>query len=214
MINNIPVSLLSRIGMYEVDIDGAKVKVSLVDNSDVVVAKLQELKSSLQILKTRVVGVDIKFVKCDFGGSFTAKLLVLCVGTRCLIIQLQTSEVFPETLVQFLSDETICFLGIEMSNIVRELGRRCFYHSVQGRINVKCNTGVEVGYLAAKILKKANIEKNGLAELAGEAGMDIMEPKGKCPDWNAIVFSDEEIKYAMHNAYTSYVIGNKLFSMV
>jgi hypothetical protein len=36
--------------------------------------------------------------------------------------------------------------------------------------------GVEVGYLAAKILKKANIEKKGLAELAGEVGMDIKEP--------------------------------------
>uniref|UniRef100_A0A2N9H610 Uncharacterized protein n=1 Tax=Fagus sylvatica TaxID=28930 RepID=A0A2N9H610_FAGSY len=81
-------------------------------------------------------------------------------------------------------------------------------------MSVKCKTGIEVGYLAAKILKKANIEKKGLAELAGEVEMDIKEPTDKCPDWNAIVFSNEEIKYAMHNAYTSYVIGNKLLGML
>ena len=97
-INQIPVSILSKIGTYEVDIHGAKVKVSLVDNSNVVVAKLQELKSSLQTLKSRVVGVNIKYGKASYESSSTAKILVLCVGTHCLIIQLQNFS-FPETLV-------------------------------------------------------------------------------------------------------------------
>jgi hypothetical protein len=106
-----------------------------------------------------------------------------------------------------------------MSKIVGELNRRYFHDrtintSFPKNIYVECKTGVEVGYLAAKILKKANIEKKGLAELAGEVGMDIKEPIGECPDWNVIVFSDEEIKYAMHNSYTYYVIGNKLFGMI
>jgi hypothetical protein len=63
MLNNIPVSFLSRIGTYEVDIHGAKVKVSVVDNSTVIDAKIEEFKSSLQTLQRRVVGVDIKFGK-------------------------------------------------------------------------------------------------------------------------------------------------------
>ena len=92
-INQIPVSILSKIGTYEVDIHGAKVKVSLVDNSIVVITKLQESNSSLKTLKSRVVGLDIKF-----GSSNKAKILVLCVGTHCLIIQLQHFS-FPETLV-------------------------------------------------------------------------------------------------------------------
>ncbi|KAK7847301.1 hypothetical protein CFP56_006746 [Quercus suber] len=89
---------------------------------------------------------------------------------------------------------------------------RKYTFRVQQRLSV--NTGVEVGFLAAKILKKPNVENYGLAELAGEVGMDIKEPIGECPDWNAKVFSDEEVKYAVHNAYTSYVIGNKLFGML
>jgi hypothetical protein len=63
-------------------------------------------------------------------------------------------------------------------------------------------------------MRKPDIEKKGLAELAREVGLDIKQPIGKRPDWKAEVFSDEEIKYAMHNAYTSYVIGNKLYGMV
>ena len=138
------------------------------------------------------------------------------------MIQLPDSEYISHTLGRFLSDETVCFLGTGMSNIVSELGsfsfctkrkkRRSFIFTEYQRVSV--NTGVEVGFLAAKILKKPNVENYGLAELAGEVGMDIKEPIGECPDWNAKVFSHEEVKYAVHNAYTSYVIGNKLLDML
>jgi hypothetical protein len=63
-------------------------------------------------------------------------------------------------------------------------------------------------------VKKPNIEKCGLVEFASEVGMDIKEPIIECPDWNSIGFSQEHIKYAVHNAYTSYVIGNKLSNML
>ena len=217
MINSIPVSLLSKMGNYEIEIHGAKVEVSVVENPAVdVAAKIEELRSSLRTLQNRVVGLDIKFVETKRSSSID-KFLLLCVGTRCLIIQVLHLEYFPETLREFLSDETICFLGTGMSNIVQELDSRQSHVYLSNRYetrSVKCKTGVEVGFLAAKILKKPNIEKYGFAELAGEIGMDIKLPIGECPDWNAKVFSHEEIKYAIHNAYTSYVIGNKLLGML
>nr|POF00845.1 hypothetical protein CFP56_73040 [Quercus suber] len=146
------------------------------------------------------------------------------------MIQLPDSENISDTLGQFLSNETICFLGTGMSNIVSELGSFYFYphgrnHRVGTVLNgnlvftevtesVNLKTGVEVGFLAAKILKKPNVENYGLAELADEVGMDMEEPISECPDWNAKVFSDEDVKYAVHNAYTSCVIGNKLYDML
>ena len=147
------------------------------------------------------------------------------------MIQLPDSETISDTLGQFLSDETICFLGTGMSNKASELGSYYFYpygqkyapvmissngntYRVDPRESVNLKTGVEVGFLAAKIMKKPNVENHGLAELAGEVGMDIKEPIVECPDWNAKVFSNEEVKYAVHNAYTSYVIGNKLLDML
>ncbi|XP_065617945.1 uncharacterized protein LOC112010999 [Quercus suber] len=220
-INLIPLSLLSKMGMYDIEIHGANVKVSIVDNFALVDAKINQLKSSLETSQERVVGLDIKFAERtetyddvidsiqDF--SLHGKILLLCVGTDCLMIQLPVSMGVTDTLRQFLSDDTICFLGTEMSEKVAELENLYFYDYAH---RVDCKTGVEVGYLAAKILKKGNIDKYGLSKLAGEVGMDIKEPIGACPNWNAVAFSDEEVKYAVHNAYTSYVIGKRLLDML
>ncbi|KAM3704614.1 hypothetical protein ACB098_03G018200 [Castanea mollissima] len=217
MINLIPLSFLSKMGTYDIEIHDANVKVSIIDNSALVDAKINELKSSLQTSQRHVVGLDIKFAeRTDIGddGFFSAeyylpvgRILLLCVGTDCLMIQLPDSMEVTDTLGQFLSDETICYLGTQMRVKVAELGRLHFSKHTQ---RVDCKTGVEVGFLAAKILKKGNVDEYGLSKLAGEVGMDIEEPIGAYPDWNAVAFSDEEVKYAVHNAYTSYVIGNKL----
>ncbi|KAM4108079.1 hypothetical protein ACB094_03G017900 [Castanea mollissima] len=232
MMNLIPLSFLSKMGIYDIEIGGANVKVSIVDNPALVGAKMDELRSSLQTSERQVVGLDVKFVKTDMPLINKGKFLLLCVGSHCLMIQLPDSEtIISDTLGQFLSDETICFLGIGMSKIVSKLGDLYYYPqhgqnltgiisnrpiivSASGEQSVNFKTGVEVGFLAAKILKKPNVENHGLAELAGEVGMDIKEPIGECPDWNAKVFSNEEVKHAVHNAYTSYVIGNKLFDML
>ena len=216
MINHLPTSLLSKMGNYEIKIDGEKVKVSLVDDPAIVGAKIDELKSLLQTQQNPIVGLDFKVVKTK-ENSYKGKILVLCVGTCCLIIQLHCLTFFPRTIAQFLSDETICYLGTGMSEIIQELYHHKYYYlylSGTGEIPVNCKTGVEIGYLAAKVLKKANIEKCNLVSLAEEVGMDIKQPISRCPDWSAIVFSDEEIKYAVYNAYTSYVIGNKLLGML
>ena len=208
MINLIPLSFLSKMGMYDIEIHGANVKVSVVDNHALVDAKINELKSSLQTSQRPVVGLDIKFaLRNDIGDEeiFQAedylpvgKILLLCVGTDCLMIQLPaTSMEVTDNFRQFLSDESICFLGTGMSVKVTELG--CLYLNECGEDEamprVSCKTGVEVGYLAAKILKKPNVEQYGLAELVGEVGMDIKEPDSECPDWNAKVFSHEDVKY-------------------
>jgi hypothetical protein len=89
-----------------------------------------------------------------------------------------------------------------------------FVLHIFGRHELICNTVVELGYFAAKILKKPNIKKYGLAMLASEVGMDIKEPIHECPNWTVEVFSQEQIKYAVHNAYTCYVIGKKLLDML
>ncbi|XP_030957284.1 uncharacterized protein LOC115979398 [Quercus lobata] len=220
MMNLIPLSFLSKMGIYDIEIHGANVKVSIVENPALVGAKMDELRSSLQTSERLVVGLDVKFVKTFENLKDIGKFLVLCVGSHCLMIQIPDPERISETLGHFLSDETICFLGTGMSKIVSELGSLSYLSLVAGSIGaftcrpVNFKTGVEVGFLAAKILKKPNVENHGLAELAGEVGMDIKEPIGECPDWDAKVFSNEEVKYAVHNAYTSYVIGNKLFDML
>ena len=55
-----------------------------------------------------------------------------------------------------------------MSNIVQALQSD----------DIQCGTGIDVGYLFARILRKPNIEGNGLKDLADEVGMHIEEPIG------------------------------------
>ncbi|KAK7832936.1 hypothetical protein CFP56_026083 [Quercus suber] len=50
-------------GMYDIEIHGANVKVSIVDNLALVDAKINQLKSSLETSQERVVGLDIKFAE-------------------------------------------------------------------------------------------------------------------------------------------------------
>ena len=190
--------MLSNMGMYDIKIQGTMVKVSVVDNSSVVDAKIDELKSLLQTLQKRVVGFDVKILK-----NRIANLMLLCVGTRCLIIQLCHLDRIPESLKQFLADQTTCFLGTGMAKINRVL---------IDEKNIDCWSCFEVGHFAFRILKKEFLESYGLPKLAGLVGMDIKELIIEHPDWiwNSRILSEEQIKYAMHNAYTSYVIGNKL----
>jgi|UniRef100_A0A2N9G2R7 hypothetical protein len=205
MSNSIPLSFLSKIGICEaIEIHGKMVQVSVVLNSAVLVAKINELKSSLVNSEKRVVGIDFKFIQPN--GSTTGTMLLLCDEKCCLIIPLVHLNCVPKTLKQFLADETICFLGTGMNDIVRVLLEA---------YDMQCGTGIDVGFLAADILKKPDIENSGLAELAGEVGEDhIKDPIfGQFPDWNARVFSKEQMKYAMHNAYTSYVLGKKLLDI-
>ena len=84
----------------------------MADNSALVVAMINDLKYSSR--ERRVVGLDYK-------NTPTVKVLILCIGADCLIIKLICLDSVPKTLKQFLADETYCFLGKGMSNIVQAL---------------------------------------------------------------------------------------------
>ncbi|RXI01739.1 hypothetical protein DVH24_015088, partial [Malus domestica] len=61
----------------------------------------------------------------------------------------------------------------------------------------KFNTGADLGDLAAKVLILRSV-----------GGICLV------PDWNATAFSEEQIKYAIHDVYASYLIGKKLLGML
>lgn len=63
MIKHLPMSHLSKMGNYEIKIHGEKVKVSLVNDTAIVGAKIDELKSLLQTQQNPIIGLDFKFVK-------------------------------------------------------------------------------------------------------------------------------------------------------
>ena len=72
-------SLLSKMGNYEIKIDGEKVKVSLVDDPAIVGAKIDELKSLLQTQQNPIVGLDFKVVKTK-ENSYKGKIWYCVLG--------------------------------------------------------------------------------------------------------------------------------------
>ncbi|OMO54316.1 hypothetical protein CCACVL1_27892 [Corchorus capsularis] len=150
-------------GTNEIEIAAVKVKVTVIDSPNLVVSYISELES-LIYRGRRLVGVDI--IKTNPGYFGLNCLLLLCVGTRCLVLQLQNLGCIPISVGELLADATICFV-------------------------------VEIGHLAARILKNRSLEKCDLAELGDKVEMKFsMEFQGPVfPDWNALVFSMDEVKY-------------------
>lgn len=189
-------------GKYEVEIQGFKLKVTHVDHAALIDNNISVLKTLLQ--KRRVAGIDVKF---NHRCTKKAEMLILCVGNRCLVIQLCHLGSIPESLKKFMSDETICFVGTEMSSKVASIGKH----------NLRCKTGVELGHLAARILKKPHVSEFGIAKLGREAGLNSVSAgfRGSPPSsWSSRAFSNEQIMFAINEAYTCYVVGNKLLGMV
>ncbi|KAL4636604.1 hypothetical protein ACB092_03G020900 [Castanea dentata] len=190
--------------LYEIEIQGVYVKASVVDHAVLVDAHIDELRSSFEKpLVAPIVAFDIK-CKPNCNGAI---LLILCIGTRCLIVQLYYLDSFPESIKKFLSDLNVCFVGIGVKDKVKKI--------LQWPQMFGCKTGVELGHLAARVLKKPNLDGCVLVELASEVGVYYEEPKGVTfSDWGARVFSHEQVKYAIHDAYASYLIGNHLLSLL
>ncbi|XP_075658586.1 uncharacterized protein LOC142628357 [Castanea sativa] len=145
MINNqLPVALQSKLGRnYEIVIDGEKVKVSVVNNYRVLSWKIDEIKSLLQTSRSRVVGLDVKSVQDLDKKSFVVQMLVLSVGTRCLIIQFRHTKYAPDTLIKFLADDTICFVSTGIEDEVNFV--------LHNRHNLECRTGIKVGHFASTL---------------------------------------------------------------
>lgn len=101
-----------------------------------------------------------------------------------------------------------------MNRKVESIGRSC---------NLRRKTGVELGDLAAKVLKQPHIRSYGLAKLGREVGVHSVgsglltygyAPGSCCGNANASAgaFSNDQIKYMIHEAYAYYVVGNQLLS--
>ncbi|KAK0600416.1 hypothetical protein LWI29_014699 [Acer saccharum] len=191
------------------EIQGAKVKASLIDNV------------AIGMCNGYIYEVEIQGAKVDIDQfkNRNFELLVLCGWNRCLIIQLYNFGTFPKCLHKFLADETICFVGNDLYDKVGSSHYlRKFRFATDKNFSLSFENIVKVGDLAAKILKNPKLSKCRLAELAGEVEVNPVAAKasnGTSPtDWKTIVFTDEEIKCIILDAYTCCDIGNKMLRMV
>ncbi|KAL3515929.1 hypothetical protein ACH5RR_022831 [Cinchona calisaya] len=225
---NIPLQLKLKMGIYNIQINGVSIKVRVVDDESLVESGVDELNSKLRMNLPIVgksprcevsstdhllVGIDFKFQK----QSTRPSLLLIYAKDFCLIVQLGRMSTFPETLATFLRNKSKCFVGFKIGSKFSSLINHSFFHLGKSVCSTVRN-GVEICELAAMVLKKPALQKcGGLLELAREIGFDMKEAVNmnkENPDWSALCFSPEEVKYALDEAYNCYQMGKKLLSML
>lgn len=201
----LPTKLLSKVGTYNIKIQGATVTVRVADRPAVVCNGLCELRSLIETNST--LGLTIKTQATN--GVTKPVMLQLCVGNRCLVVLLTHLNAIPSCLRDFLTDHEIYFMGLGITKAFEWLKYSYGIDRTRGYF--------EIGELAARYLKKPTLFVGGIGldALATEVGISLEEsPKLSNFNWVAKVFTDQEIKYAIHDAYGSHLIGTKLLAML
>ncbi|XP_050251947.1 uncharacterized protein LOC126698625 [Quercus robur] len=122
-----------------------------------------------------IVGLDVEW-RPSFNHNIENPVatLQLCVGRRCLIFQLIYATHFPNSLIEFLSDEDFTFVRVGVESDVEKLLDD--YDLKFGNVVDLC--GLAVDWLGNKDLKNAGL--NGLARAV--LGLKLFS-NGKAKDY-------------------------------
>ncbi|GMH28066.1 hypothetical protein Nepgr_029909 [Nepenthes gracilis] len=204
----LPLFILLKTGQYDIEITHNPVKVDVLDSAVSISSCVDhDLTPKLQN-RAPVVGLDFHSGKNGRFGRSTNSLLVLCIDDHCLVVQLKYVDKIPEHLKRFLGDEKICFVGVDVD---WKLSRRI--PSSPDRL--VCKTAVELSHLAARMRQNPGLLNSDLEAVAKEFGVPCELPTsgGCCApaiNYEARVFSDEEVKALVHDAYVCCKIGKSL----
>ncbi|CAI0380091.1 unnamed protein product [Linum tenue] len=151
-----------------------------------------------------IVGLD-----CEWRPNTTplmnnkTALLQLCVGTKCLILQLFYLDYIPQSLKDFLRDPNHTFVGVEVERDVAKLG---------ADYGLSCTSVVDVREVT--LAKWPNIfwRKPGLKDIAKKvAGISMPKPMNVCrSDWQQRILEEKQIEYACIDAFASCRTGHVL----
>lgn len=181
-------------------VNGVSITVNVVANASQVDSQISGLKSVISTHQKPIVGLDAEWKPNTAGSTNKLATLQLCVGSKCLILQLLHFDHIPNSLKNFLADLNITFVGVGIQEDVRKF---------KNDYGVDCRNVVELGPLAANVLGSP---ARGLSELAlTVVGLEVEKPIDvTLSDWSARALSFEQIKYAAIDAYAAFLIGKKL----
>ncbi|KAM7272692.1 hypothetical protein ACFE04_027355 [Oxalis oulophora] len=190
--------------------NGKQVEVSVIKDSAKVRESISNLWSSMNNQKPydypnykKVVGLCMKktySTNSSGQGISKIKLLVLCWGTKCLILHLNRINQFSIELANFLSLPHVIFVGV---GIEKDLAL------LENDYGLQCTNFVALSSLVVVIEQKYLF--NGLSEMASRCGLDLPKQSDavlrcfQCHD-----LSEEAINYATCDAYGAFYVGNYL----
>ncbi|KAK1292040.1 hypothetical protein QJS10_CPB17g01001 [Acorus calamus] len=129
----------------------------------------------------------------------------LCVGNRCLIVQLFYIDAIPSSLKDFFRAPNVTFVGVGVGNDVQKL---------RTEYDLSCLHWEDIEPLAMRYRNWSflGLARPGLKVFAREiVGLRMEKPKHVTQsDWQARELSEAQIQYACIDAYASYKLGVKL----
>ncbi|XP_042519446.1 Werner Syndrome-like exonuclease [Macadamia integrifolia] len=192
---------------YCVTFFGDQIRTTLTRVASVVdhwIADIRRVHQEKFDQKQLVVGLDLEW-RPSFSRSVEHRVAVLqlCVEGNCLIFQLLYADRIPTSLIEFLSNPSLTFVGVGIQGDVEKL-------LVDHELNV-VNT-VDLRSLAAKKLSIPELRDAGLKELTREVlGKEIGKPrKVTMSRWDAEWLTYDQVQYASLDAFLSFQIGKNL----
>ncbi|XP_061361258.1 3'-5' exonuclease-like [Gastrolobium bilobum] len=193
--------------LYDVNFHSATIHTLLTSVPSMVDSWLSEIRRlhSNHLLRHRlIVGLDVEWrPNTHRNMKNPVATLQLCVGRRCLIFQILHAPYIPNSLVSFLGNVNITFVGVGIEEDAEKLLEDYSLH---------VNNLVELGTLAADMLDDPELKRAGLKTLA----LRVLEKEVEKPKrisrskWDKLFLTEEQVEYACIDAFVSFEIGRVL----
>ncbi|KAL6626299.1 hypothetical protein ACP70R_030025 [Stipagrostis hirtigluma subsp. patula] len=151
-----------------------------------------------------IVGLDCEW-KPNYRPWTTSKvaILQLCVGTRCLVLQLFYVTRIPASLRSFLADPEVRVVGVGVGEDAAKL---------DDDYGLACAAPVDLEGLCDEYLGRVGGRRLGLKGFAREVlGLAMEKPRNvTMSNWEKHDLDVAQIQYACIDAYVSYKLGEKV----
>ncbi|CAN1138946.1 3'-5' exonuclease [Linum perenne] len=183
-----------------INFSGSNIEATVTDKASIVDTWVRSVRTGQKL----IVGLD-----CEWRPNTTifmnnkVALLQLCVGTKCLILQLFYLDYIPRSLKSFLRDTKHTFVGVEVARDVSKLN---------DDYGLECSKVVDVREMSMERWPNMFWRKPGLKDVAREvAGLRMPKPMDVCrSDWQKRVLDEKQIEYACIDAFASSRIAHAL----
>lgn len=146
-----------------------------------------------------VVGVGVQWTPANY--DLPAETLQLCVGKRCIIIQLSHCDRVPQILRRFLADPEVTFVGVWNNQDARKLKQSSHRLEIVEPLDIRHYVEDSEGYS----LKRCSFEEI-VETCMGYRGVRL-DPRISMSDWGVYDLRHEQILQASVDAYVCCKLG-------
>ncbi|XP_020086080.1 Werner Syndrome-like exonuclease [Ananas comosus] len=151
-----------------------------------------------------IVGLD-----CEWKPQYSrwahnkVATLQLCVGNKCLILQLFYMDYIPQSVKNFLNGNDVILVGVGVDGDVTKL---------RNDYGLVCGESMDLDQLCRDYLGLLGQQRLGLKGYAREIlGLNMEKPKWvTMSNWEVRTLREAQVQYACIDAYVSYRLGCKV----